>query len=253
MRSDSTTHDHPVARKARFRKIRKLLVLLRRRRWRNGLRHNVAAAVEHRNVPFPHNYSTVIDVGAHNGQFALLAKELFPNAQLLCVEPQAESVNRIQKVFSHDDSVKILKFAASETSGRRVLHVSRESDSSSLLPIKKRYVDSFPGTDESHVETIEARRLDEMVPSISRPALLKIDVQGGEMEVIRGAGSLVESIDAAFVECSFVELYEGQPLADEIITVLADCGLRLRGVFSVVRNEVGDCIQADMLFVRSES
>lgn len=102
--------------------------------------------------------------------------------------------------------------------------------------------------------TIEVtiRPLDALLEGvIQRPAMLKIDAQGGELEVLAGAAAVLEQIDTAFVECSFVEFYRGQPLADEVIAAFVEHGLRLGGVYSVVRDGRGRCLQADLLFRRS--
>ena len=235
-----------------MRRLRKALVLVQRARWRNAARKGVAAAVEHRDVPFGGCFATIIDVGAHYGQFSLLARELYPDATIVCVEPMPEAVDRLRAVHHSDSRVSIEPFAAAASGGRRCLHVSRKTDSSSLLPILNPYLAAFPGTEESSVIHIDAQTLDALLPSqLERPALLKIDVQGGELEVLRGAPRLLAQVDVAFVECSFVEFYGGQPLADEVIGALLRHGLRLVGVYSVVRDGRKQCLQADLLFRRS--
>lgn len=241
-----------VAQKQRLRRLRKSFVLLRRAEWRQAARKGVAAAVEHRDVPFGPRFGTIIDVGAHHGQFSLLARALYPAAQIFCVEPMPSAVGRLRTVHRGDDRVTIVPFAAAGVDGRRSLHVSKKTDSSSLLPILGAYVNAFPGTDEAGTLDIQVRSLDRLLPSgLARPALLKVDVQGGELEVLRGASGMLAEVDAAFVECSFVEFYGGQPLADEVIGALLSHGLRLAGVYSVVRDARGRCLQADLLFRRS--
>ena len=240
-----------VARKGRFRKLRKLIVLLGRPSWRRAVRRGVAAAVEHREVPFGHDFATVVDVGAHHGQFALLALELFPRSSILCVEPLPGALDRLRATVRADGRVTTFGAAAAAKAGYRQLHVSRKTDSSSLLPILDSYVDAFPGTEEVRTVDVEAKTLDSMVAErIRRPCLLKVDAQGGELEVLDGAEAVLAQVDVAYVECSFVEFYRGQALADEVIEVFLRGGLRLDGVYSVVRDAVGRCLQADLLFRR---
>jgi hypothetical protein len=97
------------------------------------------------------------------------------------------------------------------------------------------------------------RRLDDVLtePGPARPCLLKIDVQGYELEVLRGGEETLRSVDEVFVECSFVELYTGQALAGELIAYLCSKGFRLTGIFGVKRDLAGRCLQADALFQRS--
>ncbi len=91
------------------------------------------------------------------------------------------------------------------------LTVSAHDDSSSLLPIGHRQLSEFPGTHP--VDSVEVRVLplrEVLSSELPPPRLLKIDVQGLELEVLRGAGSSLDLIDELFVECSFAELYGGQ-------------------------------------------
>ena len=83
----------------------------------------------------------------------------------------------------------------------------------------------------------------------ARPSLLKIDVQGYELEVLKGASALLSAIDAIYVEVSWVELYKGQALHDEVEALLLDAGFKQAEVFNE-ENYKGELIQADMLFLR---
>lgn len=241
-----------VARKGRLRRLRKLVVILKRRAWRRAMRNGVAAAVEHRDVPFGPSFGTIVDVGAHHGQFALLARERYPAADIVCVEPLPDAVDRLRAVHAGDERMTVLPFAAGDAGGRRSLHVSRKTDSSSLLPILRPYVEAFPGTEEAGTIDVDVRTLDALLePGMRRPALLKIDAQGGELEVLAGAARVLAEVDAAYVELSFVEFYRGQALADQVIGAFLSAGLRLDGVYCVVRDGGGRCLQADMLFRRS--
>jgi len=133
------------------------------------------------------------------------------------------------------------------------MHVSRLDDSSSLLPITDRYTTAFPGTEEDTGISVPVTRLDDVLaePAPARPCLLKIDVQGYELEVLRGGTRVLQGVDEVFVECSFVELYTGQALAGELIAHLWSEGFRLAGVFGIKRDIAGQCLQADVLFQRS--
>ena len=238
----------------RLRKLRKLMCLVRTPAFRRALRLRVAAAVEHEDVPFKHDFASVIDVGAHHGQFALFAHHRFPRAQLFCFEPQPDARQIIRRVFPQPEPMKLFDVAlGSDTAAAQAMHVSRADDSSSLLPITERYTTAFPGTDEVTSITVPVTRLDDALaePAPARPCLLKIDVQGYELEVLRGGDRVLRDVDEVFVECSFVELYTGQALAGELIAHLWSKGFRLTGVFCIKRDMAGRCLQADILFERS--
>jgi FkbM family methyltransferase len=146
---------------------------------------------------------------------------------------------------------EILPYALGASEGTADMQVSASDDSSSLLPIGPRQVAEFPGTEQAGVTAVEIRTLSDVAnPSWPGPRLLKIDVQGLELDVLRGAESVLQLFDEVFVECSFVELYEGQALADEVVSYLLTHGLRLVGVYGVARGAGGELLQADLLFRR---
>ena len=80
---------------------------------------------------------------------------------------------------------------------------------------------------------------------LSDIALLKIDVQGYELEVLKGCESLLDLFDAVYVECSFVELYEGQALAYEVIDWMHERSFCLAGMGSMSYGKQGISVQGD--------
>jgi len=234
----------------RLRRVHKLTNLTRVADYRRALRLGVAAAVEHEAVAFRDSYLTVIDVGAHHGQFAIFAAHRFSNARIICVEPLSSARDHLFRVIPRD--ALVLPVAASDVAGTREFHVSRRTDSSSLLPITGNCTTAFPGTEEERLTLVRTVRLDEIIAArdIERPALLKIDVQGSELQVLRGAAGLLETIDTLLVECSFVEFYAGQALIGDVVAEVLTLDFRLAGVYSVVRDARGRCLQADLLFER---
>ncbi len=121
-----------------------------------------------------------------------------------------------------------------------------------LLPITSAQVALYPGTAEAATATVRVAPLREFLPAadVRPPALLKLDVQGYELEALRGCEDLLDRFAYVYAECSFVELYGGQALADEVIAWLRERGFTLRGVHNMDYDSGGRAIQADFLFVR---
>lgn len=230
-------------------RVRKLLLILQTPDYRRGLRFGVAAATEHHRTPLATTYATVVDVGASHGQFALVARHRFPGARLICVEPQPAAARLIERVAG--SGVEVITAAAGAQEGEATLHVAAADDSSSLLPIGERQVREFPGTHQVATLAVPLVALDRAVAAPRGPILLKIDVQGGEMAVLLGAERLLDAVATVLVECSFAELYEGQPLAGDIVAFLRDRGFRLTGAFGQVTGRDGAALQADLVFERS--
>jgi hypothetical protein len=86
------------------------------------------------------------------------------------------------------------------------------------------------------------------------PDFLKIDVQGYELEVLKGAEALLPSIEVVFTEVNHIEIYRGAPLAAEIIAWLGDRGYALHDICNFMpRPRDGALWQTDMIFVRASS
>ncbi len=75
-------------------------------------------------------------------------------------------------------------------------------------------------------------------------------MQGFELEALRGCESLFGCFRYVYCECSFVELYDGQALAHEVIDYLSQHGFKLAGVYNMTYDKQGIAIQADFLFNR---
>lgn len=108
----------------------------------------------------------------------------------------------------------------------------------------------FSGTAEKATQTVRVGRLLDFLAeeAIRSPALLKLDVQGFELEALRGCEDLLHRFAWVYAECSFCELYAGQALADEVIAWLRARGFRLSGLYNMSYDPEGRAVQADFLF-----
>ena len=172
---------------------------------------------------------------------------------MFAFEPLAVAAAKFRKVFQGDVSVVLHQAAIGPEAGEAIIHVSAADDSSSLLPISRVQQRLFPGTGEVRTETIKVGRLADFVCAreIVGPALLKLDVQGFELEALCGCEDLLECFACVYAECSFVELYEGQALADQIVARLREQEFKLSGVYNLCYDKKGKAVQGDFLFTKN--
>lgn len=230
----------------RIKKLR--VILLKPMLRRVFFQHLVMAGVEHQAV-LNRSLSTVVDIGANRGQFALAVRAI-SGAKVVSFEPLPVAAKVFQNIFSDDSSVRLHVVAIGEKSEKKQIHLSARDDSSSLLEIGEAQPSFFPGTHE--VGTLEVRvgTLDEFISKeeIVRPAMLKLDVQGFELQALAGCKSLISNFDYIYCECSFVELYKEQKLAADVIEYLHNLGFIFSGIYNPSYDCDGNCIQADLLF-----
>jgi len=235
-------------------RLNKLGVILKSYRLLSAfLVHRVFAATEHRNV-FNYKFSTIVDIGANKGQFSLASRFYLPSAFIYAFEPLGNAASVYKRLFVDDPKVVLFDNAIGPANETAEMHISGRDDSSSLLPITDLQSDVFPGTEEVSTVSISVATLDSHLSSnrIISPSLLKLDVQGFELEALRGCESLLSNFDVVYCECSFVELYSGQKFASDIIRWLDARGFRLVGFYNPSFDSAGQAIQADFLFEKSK-
>ena len=220
--------------------------------WR-GLRLGVAPSVEHLSVLRSLEVDGVIDVGANRGQFTLACRLARPVVPVVAFEPIPDEANTFRKVHGDASHVTLIESALGESTDTATLHLSKSADSSSLLPIGRRQTEYFRDTAEVGTIKVLVQRLDDLSDNWRGrfSQLLKLDVQGFELNVLRGAVKTFESCKYIYVECSHAELYEGQALKQEVSKFLESNGFVEKGVFNplYIKNEL---VQADYLFQREK-
>ena len=198
------------------------------------------------------NVGSVIDVGANKGQFSLVVRSLYPDAEIHAFEPLETEFEKFKSVVV--GPVKHYAVALGAEAAEAKFYITSRPDSSSLFKPGKDHEQLY-GVSLSSSKTVPVVRLADAVDvrALAAPVLMKLDVQGGELDVLKGAADILPFIDTIYTEASFVSLYEHQPLAGEIIGFLATHGFSLRGVFNhSIAPDVGPT-QADFLFVKAGS
>jgi FkbM family methyltransferase len=235
--------------------LRKLYRIMRVPQYRQTfLRTRVAASVEHDNILAGLGLDTVVDIGANRGQFASCIRRLYPAAQIYSFEPLNKAAKTWRETFKNDMRATLFNQAVAAQSGSATMHVSRWDVSSSLLPAAQAQHDNFPFTAEASRETVATAMLSDCVDAaaIAGRALLKLDVQGFELQALQGCTDLLHRFEFVYVEASFIELYVGQALATDVIAFLLARNFDLICVANLSSGKSRRPIQADFLFSRSQ-
>lgn len=199
----------------------------------------------------------VLDVGANLGEYSAGLRRSGYKGRIWSYEPLHEAFGLLEKAAASDDLWRAINRGCGSTAGSAIINVAKNSESSSLLPMLAAHVASGPESEYIAKETISVCTLDEsVIPSLdpSDNLWLKIDAQGYEAEVLKGATRLMPRVAALEVELSLVPLYQGQLLIGDMITMLYRMGFRMVGVTPkpvFCEPETGYSLQIDGTFVKA--
>ncbi len=163
------------------------------------------------------NINTIIDIGSNKGQFGLIARHYLPCVSIYSFEPQTSQL-KIQKQIVGKHNIQYFDFALGATNEIKDLYITKRKDSSSILePVENDKV--YCVMDKKKVNI---KRFDEIINilKLNKRILVKLDVQGYELEALKGFGEYLSYVDYILTEVSFQEAYKNQPFANEIINFL---------------------------------
>jgi FkbM family methyltransferase len=194
---------------------------------------------------------TVIDIGANEGQFITKTLPVFPNATIHCFEPLQDVYGKLKKNFEKTPNVITHNFGLGEANEEKEIFNNEYSPSSSMLEMMSFHKENFDFAVKVEPKRIAIRRLDDFFPAdIAKPLLVKIDVQGYEMFVLKGGDKVVRQADIVIIETSFYPLYKGQPLFEEIYDYFVARGFQYAGNIEELSSPVDNRIlQADAIFI----
>lgn len=234
------------------RRFQKLFSLLQHPSLWRVVPLGVFPGLEHASAFKEREYDLIVDVGANKGQFATFALTRWPSAQIVCFEPLPHPRKVLTSVLNRiaPTRASIRAKALGQKIGTSIMHIATREDCSSLLKLSPTQQKLF-NMAEAGTVTIDIGRLDSEPKIFEHDrTLLKIDVQGFEYEVLVGAGEKLQQFSDIYVECAFVELYEGQKIAQQVTDFLKENGFTEMGQFNIDVIE-GKLIQADLLFQRN--
>jgi len=197
----------------------------------------------------------VLDIGAHHGWFFHCWQDWCPQAEVHAFEPFPPSFEVAQRLYGSDPRVTLNRVGVGEATGQLTFNVCSESDVSNsfLEPAAQaweaiRYHTGAISQIEVPITTIDHYLAEKRIKEVY---LAKIDVQGYEMQVLRGAEASLPLIDHIFVEAGISRLYEGAPRFSEVFEFLTARGFHLMAMRAWHRgNHVLQ--ETDMLFRRND-
>src|SRR2546422_6117140 len=180
------------------------------------------------------SFKSIFDVGANEGQFARLIRRQFPRAKIYCFEPLPSAYGKLAEWAANDGNAVIAQIALSDSPGEAEINLHEEhSPSSSILSTTDKCLELYPFTARQRKVKVLINRLDDYAQALPKPPeaeiLLKLDVQGFEAPVLRGASNFLHKTRALIVEICLDPLYERQSTFQEAFALADQAGLRYAG------------------------
>jgi FkbM family methyltransferase len=196
----------------------------------------------------------VVDVGANEGQFVALVRRRGYLGRIISFEPLEAAFKKISNRFSRDKDWVGVQTALGEKSETLTMEVAgNQLMSSSLLSMLPNHVEAEPSSAIYRTERVSVRRLDEVLPPLLNGAerlFLKLDTQGFEDHVLKGATDILEKVVLLELELSLVPLYDGQTLMPDMMKMVEKLGFVPIGLDRIFSDDHrGKLLQVDGLFV----
>lgn len=190
----------------------------------------------------------VIDVGAYLGETSEWFSKLFPSATIWAIEPNTESFNLLNT--KSDARLKTFNLAISDQDGQVEFHVNRIAPTSGIHAINPASKDSIalaqsqldsskpPQNQRMRTLVMESKTLNTFVAEheIGFIDLLKIDVQGAEIEVIKGSKEILNQTGTILIEVSLYDYYSKSSSIGEVESILGPNGFTLWSVTDISNN-----------------
>jgi FkbM family methyltransferase len=209
----------------------------------------LAAMLKHQEV------DVLLDVGANVGQFAKAVREGGYENRLVSFEPLKDAHAELLLASEQDSNWEVAsRVAIGAQEGEVEMHVAGNSFSSSVLDMLPEHEKAAPDSVNVGIEHARLAPLDVAAHRYlekSDRVFIKIDTQGYEGQVLDGATEILDRSVGLNVELSFIPLYEGQPLFDEMVDRIRGAGFAFWGIWSGIHDpETGRMLQADATFFR---
>lgn len=195
----------------------------------------------------------IFDVGAHTGETYKDYRRRFPDATLHLIEPFEQSAVILKEIASTDERACVHQVALSDVAGESTLHLNQSSATNSLQPLvsdaaAKWGTSTLAQRAETIVKTVTLDALCESL-DISEIDILKIDVQGAEMSVLKGAEQMFNAQNVGLLQMEYIaeSTYEYQHPLHEYLEYFHTRSYQLLDFYQPIRRN-GKMLQCDLLF-----
>lgn len=201
-----------------------------------------------------HGITLVLDIGANTGEYILSLRECGYKGRVISCEPEPCAYRQLEYNAKSDPSWKVFPLGCGDQEGNTCLFVAGNSESSSVLRMTPRHEAAAPNSAYRDACVVKLVTIDSLIPDFSEQddqIFMKLDVQGYEHKVLRGAERTLSRIRVVEMEMSLVELYDDQLLFRPMLDLMDSLGYELVSIQpGLTDHRTGHVLQVDGIFVR---
>jgi FkbM family methyltransferase len=191
----------------------------------------------------------VVDGGANEGQWASRLRRDGYRGKLMSIEPGSSAFKKLEATSRRDMNWEVLKCALGAHDEMTQLHLSSNDGMSSSLKQPGRHLDDFPTVTFSGTELVSVKTLEALLDSADERVLLKLDVQGFELEALTGIGKARKKIKAVEIEMTLIPMYQGEASLGRILSAIEDLGFDLFSISEFGKSARGQVSYFDVIAV----
>jgi FkbM family methyltransferase len=198
----------------------------------------------------------VIDVGAHEGEYAERLRSGGYKGEIVSFEPVPGAFEELERKAKRDDGWTVHRLALGREDRTTTMNVVHGT-LSSLLPATKFGAGRYPRLQEPEEVEVELRRLervlDETVGGLDgRRPFLKLDTQGFDLDVFAGAGDAIDKFVGMQSELALMEIYKGMPQMRKALATYEKAGFEIAALYPVSRQtRTARVLEYDCVMVRA--
>jgi FkbM family methyltransferase len=197
----------------------------------------------------------IFDLGGNEGQSVRHFLNDFREPSVVSFEPGGRNVAVMKEHYGSHPRVKIVHAAVGEAEGEGELNIYEKSQMNSLLPLEAGLQSVGAELEVVEKERVKIHSLDAFVAAnnYSRIDILKMDCQGAEMSILRGAAGLLAAgrIKCLYLEVMFQRLYQSQAGLEDYRRFLEPHGFDLTGFYRPAFRQTA-LFHSDVLFTRRD-
>jgi FkbM family methyltransferase len=204
-------------------------------------------------VIFEKKVSLLLDGGANEGQWATRVRRDGYSGRILSVEPGSKAFGKLQFNSRDDKLWTVSKHALGSKQETLTLHLASNEGMSSSLKKPERHLTEFPSVSFSGTEVVPVTTIENLLLDVDDNVMLKLDIQGMELEALEGIGQALSKIVAVELELTLQPMYRTEASVGRVLSTLESFGFEPFSISEFGKNKNGRVSYFDIIATRTSN